>query len=94
MVMTSYGAKWEGSNIRVEVFFRKEKGDDKAYEKLGNSIFLSGEHSKQTSETYIHEMQLGTTAATVGGDLKVDVELIGGTTFKLMGMAFCHLKQK
>ena len=27
-----------------------------------------------------------------GGDLKVHVELIGGSTFKIMGMAFCNLK--
>ena len=93
MVMTSYGAKWESSNIRVEAFSRKEGEGDKEYEKLGNSMEISGEHSKQTSETYVHEMQLGAAAAAVGGDLKVDVELIGGSTFKLMGMAFCHLKQ-
>ena len=93
MVMTSYGTKWESSNIRVEAFSRKEGEGDKEYDKLGNSMEISGEHSKQTSETYVHEMQLGAAAAAVGGDLKVDVELIGGSTFKLMGMAFCHLKQ-
>jgi len=94
MVMTSYGAKWEGSNIRVEVFFRKKGGGE--YEKL-RSMEISGEDTgKETSETYVHEMHLTgekSEGGTVGGDLKVDVELIGGSTFKIMGMAFCHLKQ-
>jgi len=100
MVMTSYSAKWESSKIRVEAFFRKKGGSDKEYEKLAKPMEISGEHNKQTSETYVHEMQLtggesekGTAVAAVGGDLKVDVELIGGSTFKLMGMAFCHLTQ-
>ena len=101
MAMTSYGVKWEGSRIRVTAFFRKESGGE--YEKLAEPMEISGEHSKETSETYVHEMDLvgdkdekGTVAVAaryvVKGDLKVHVELIGGSTFKIMGMAFCHLK--
>ena len=94
MVMTSYGAKWEGSRIRVTVFFRKESGGE--YEKLAEPMEISGEHNKETSETYIHEMDLmgdKVAAGDVGeGDIKVHVELIGGSTFKIMGMAFCHMK--
>ena len=98
MVMTSYGAKWEGSRIRVTAFFRKKSSGE--YEKLAGPMEISGEHNKQTSETYIHEMKVmgdesegGAMAVAngVGGDLKVHVELVGGTTFKIMGIAFCHL---
>lgn len=101
MVMTSYSAKWEGSRIRVTAFFRKKSSGE--YEKLAEPVEISGEHNKETSETYIHEMDLmgdknekGAVAVAAGdvgeGDLKVHVELIGGSTFKIMGMAFCYLK--
>jgi len=99
MVMKSYGAKWEGSRIRITAIRREASSG--GYEKLVEAMEISGEHNKKTSETYAHEMVLagakseeGSKMADEGGsgDLKVDVELIGGSTFKIMGMAFCRLK--
>lgn len=91
MIMRSYGEKWEGSNLRVEVW----SGNDRL---AGEDIV--GFHDKHTSETYNIKMRLGngeaeegagtsSAGAAVGSDLKITFELIGGTTFKISGMAIC-----
>lgn len=94
MVMKSYGEKWQGSKIRINASFRADTNGQ--YESLAEPMEISGEHDKQTSETYNYEMDLTIThpeGAAIGSDLKVDVELIGGTTFKIMGLAFCDIQQ-
>lgn len=94
MIMRSYGEKWEGSRLRVEVW---SGGTRMASEEI------VGSHNKKTSETYNIKMRLRDGAggdagekhvgngggAAVGSDLKITFELIGGTTFKISGMAIC-----
>eukprot|EP00581_Thalassiosira_minuscula_P005979 CAMPEP_0183735836 /NCGR_PEP_ID=MMETSP0737-20130205/47727_1 /TAXON_ID=385413 /ORGANISM="Thalassiosira miniscula, Strain CCMP1093" /LENGTH=767 /DNA_ID=CAMNT_0025969687 /DNA_START=103 /DNA_END=2406 /DNA_ORIENTATION=+ len=94
MIMRSYGEKWEGSTVKVEVW-----SDGTT---LLASESIVGFHDKKTSETYNIKMRLGSVSgddsdkqqkreegAVVGSDLKITFELVGGTTFKISGMAIC-----
>mmetsp|Transcript_44225 Transcript_44225/g.134659 ORF Transcript_44225/g.134659 Transcript_44225/m.134659 type:complete len:699 (-) Transcript_44225:20-2116(-) len=89
MVMKSYGEKWQGSKIRINASFRVDSNS--LYAPLAAPMDIKGEHGKKTSETYNHELDVtGTPTGVVpGGDLKIDVKLVGGTTAKIMGLAFC-----
>lgn len=85
MVMRSYGPKWEGSKVRVEV--RSKNGGVLKTEEI------VGYHDKKTSETYNVKMDLtggnDNDGAKVGDDLEVSIELVEGATFKISGMAIC-----
>ena len=85
MIMRSYGEKWEGSKLKVQAW----SGD-----KLLASDEIIGFHDKNTSETYNIKMKLidkesASPGIPVGSDLKITFELVGGTTFKISGMAIC-----
>ena len=88
MVMKSYGEKWQGSKLKVDVW---------SGETLMATEEILGTHDKKTSETYNIKMRLGKQHAatqteegvSVGSDLRIVVELIGGTSFKISGMAIC-----
>ena len=78
MIMRSYGEKWEGSKLKLEIWSK---------ETLVKSDEIVGFHDKKTSETYNIKIKIG--EIPVGNDLKINFELIGGTTFKITGMAIC-----
>ena len=80
MIMRSYGEKWEGSMLRVEV----SSGD-----KIMAKQDIEGTHNKKTSETYNIKMKLEGDGVAVGSDVKITFELVGGATFKISGMAIC-----
>ena len=80
MIMRSYGEKWEGSMLRVEV-----SSNDKIMAKQD----IEGTHNKKTSETYNIKMKLEGDGVAVGSDVKITFELVGGSTFKISGMAIC-----
>ena len=94
MIMRSYGDKWEGSKLKVEIWSKN---------KLMASDEIVGFHNKKTSETYNVKMKIGdvrfssheqTDVMTskeipIGSDLKIIFELVGGNTFKILGMAIC-----
>ena len=80
MIMRSYGPKWVGSKLKVDVW-------------SGSTLMASEEivgfHDKKTSETYNIKMRLEGEGVVVGNDLKITVELTGGSTYKISGMAIC-----
>jgi len=80
MIMRSYGEKWAGSTLNVQVY-------------SGDALFASedivGFHDKHTSETYNIKMELDGDGVTVGSDLTIKFQLTGGSTFKISGMAIC-----
>jgi len=94
-VMTSYGKKWEGSMIHVDSFVIKSGSQEikeiKTYP--SGSMDIVGYHERNTSETLSHKVELGNGTdgewAKVGDTLRVEVQLVGGRTFKIMGMLFC-----
>jgi len=85
IVMQSYGEKWANSKIVVKasVFRNGEQAAEQSME-------MEGFHAKQTSESFNYKMDLGENKALEGDELVVDVNMAGGTTFKIMGMMFCR----
>ena len=49
---------------------------------------MIGYHDKKTSETYNIKMKL-TREVKAGEDVRIQLELVGGSTFKISGMAVC-----
>ncbi len=87
MVMTSYGEKWEGSKVRVDAYIdRFGKGNSKEPIK---TMHIVGFHDRHTSETYNYKLDLEDGTALSKDVLRVRITLIGGSTFKFMGMAIC-----
>ncbi|KAL3822186.1 hypothetical protein ACHAXA_008202 [Cyclostephanos tholiformis] len=93
MIMRSYGERWEGSMLNVEVW---------SGETLLARKDIEGYHDKKTSETYNIKMRLDDVGvdggespkgsergAVVGSDLRIEFKLVGGSTFKISGMAIC-----
>jgi len=87
VVMKSYGEKWAGSKIEVKVSILR---DGKHEAPVKQSMEIEGFHSKNTSESFIHYIDLDEHSTMKGDELTVDVKLVGGTTFKIMGMMFCN----
>ena len=90
--MKSYGEKWDGSRIRFSVEARPgntndESKDGSGFVSVRDPDELVGYHGKNTSETYTHRIKLDGIGA--GKDVLIGLELIGGTTFKMMGIALC-----
>jgi len=88
VVMQSYGDKWAGSKIEVRAsVFKDGDGQQAAVEQ---SLEIEGFHDSQTSESFNFALDLGEDRAVEGDSLVIDVKLVGGSTFKIMGMMFCR----
>ncbi|EJK56148.1 hypothetical protein THAOC_24019, partial [Thalassiosira oceanica] len=77
--MRSYGEKWSDSRLKVDVY----AGDE-----LLKTEEVVGYHDKKTSETYNIKMKLAR-GVKAGEDVRIQLELVGGSTFKISGMAVC-----
>lgn len=94
--MKSYGAKWARSETRVQILRKQSSPQntgesvaaDANWDQLEERSIL-GYHNKETSETYTESFELSTDPIDAGASLKVKLVLMGGTTFKIMGVAFC-----
>lgn len=84
MFMKSYGEKWAESKIKVDAFVIRngQEGEHQEAE-------IEGFHMKNTSEVYTTKVKLDDKGALKGNKLHVNIQLVGGSTFKLMGMMFC-----
>eukprot|EP01083_Nonionella_stella_P214970 774141_1 len=97
MVMTSYGEKWDGSKVLVEAFVDVDvnkkgdgDGDGQPIAEPRATMEIAGQHAKETSETYNYKLVFEDgLEAQVDNTLRIRVKLVGGSTFKFMGMAFC-----
>jgi hypothetical protein len=95
IAMKSYGEKWDGSKVRVEMFIDRKGYDQqttgvtRSLEPL-RTLDIEGFHSKKTSESYDYKVDLGDERVLVGDTLRVSIKLIGGNTSKIMGMLFCR----
>eukprot|EP00588_Corethron_pennatum_P026147 CAMPEP_0194322112 /NCGR_PEP_ID=MMETSP0171-20130528/18296_1 /TAXON_ID=218684 /ORGANISM="Corethron pennatum, Strain L29A3" /LENGTH=780 /DNA_ID=CAMNT_0039080285 /DNA_START=160 /DNA_END=2502 /DNA_ORIENTATION=- len=82
LVMTSYGERWEGSTARVRVWAGEGGGPVTVAE-------LRGFHRSETSVSRWHRIPLERDGVPVGNDVSVEFALVGGSTFKITGMALC-----
>uniref|UniRef100_A0A7R9WYC2 Uncharacterized protein n=1 Tax=Craspedostauros australis TaxID=1486917 RepID=A0A7R9WYC2_9STRA len=71
--MKSYGPKWQNSHVDVVVDGNAPRA-------------LVGYHAKNTSEMYTESVPVHIPA---NQPFRIQCKLVGGTTFKLMGMAVC-----
>jgi hypothetical protein len=89
--MKSYGPKWQGSRLRVHTWLYNDSTDSNSngidWEEL-NVKEMVGFHDKNTSEMYTEAIEL-TKPIERGTSLRLGAELVGGTMFKLMGLAVC-----
>lgn len=88
MVMKSYGEKWKDSKVRIEAYV--DRSGESPSHTPAKTLEISGIHDRHTSETYNHYLDLGSQEATSQDSLRIKFVLIGGNTFKFMGMAFCN----
>lgn len=82
--LKSYGEKWKDSKVAIEV--QTSRGDSN-WTPLIPSTELLGTHAKNTSEMYTEEMTFA--PIPPNQKLQLNIELVGGSTFKLMGLAIC-----
>lgn len=80
--MKSYGEKWDFSEVSVSI----EKQMNQKWHEVVSPIQLFGHHNKTTSEMYSETIRFEPTASR---RLRVSIILIGGLTFKVMGIAAC-----
>eukprot|EP00536_Pseudo-nitzschia_multiseries_P006438 jgi/Psemu1/304114/fgenesh1_kg.136_\ len=84
--MKSYGTKWENSELEVTIWSAPSSPDQQPV--LIRKCNMLGTHDKQTSEVYTEEIVLSTPLSE-NQKLQLEVKLVGGTTFKIMGLAVC-----
>jgi hypothetical protein len=81
--MRSFGVKWEGSLAKVHVM----SNVGKEWRELATKE-MSGFHEKGNSQTYAHTIPL-IQAVAAGASLRIRIAMVGGSTFKVMGLAVC-----
>ena len=86
MTMKSYSTWWKGAELKVTV--RITRSDETQSEE---SFSISGYHETQTSIHIPHKFQLPGGGAKKGDTIFLDAELVGGSLFKINGMALCAM---
>ncbi len=82
--LRSYGEKWADSNARFTV----SKIDGNNNDEVLSTCEIAGVSEDQHSLTLSQELQLSHTVQK-GNSLRMKVDLIGGNTFKIMGLMIC-----
>lgn len=78
--MKSYGAKWKSSEVETKVWSSNNEVLEERH--------MFGTHNKTTSEMYTEEIIL-TKPVDAGESFQIEIKLVGGETFKIMGLAVC-----
>ena len=89
--LKSYGEKWMKSRAQVSICFAAAQswaGAD-GWTPVA-SMELLGSHAKNTSEMYTQELSFREQTAAANQTIRVAFKLIGGITFKTMGLAICR----
>lgn len=81
--MKSYGEQWENSELSIRILSDEGKEQSPLEERN-----ILGTHSKKTSEMYTEEIILAN-PVDAGEKIQLDATLVGGKTFKIMGLAVC-----
>lgn len=80
--MKSYGTKWQNSELEAKVW------SVQTTQTLLEERNMFGTHNKNTSEMYTEEMILSK-PVDAGEKIRVEINLVGGEMFKIMGLAVC-----
>ena len=82
--LRSYGKAWKGSEVLITVRRKREL----TYWTKTATKQLFGIHNSKTSITYESEIRFPD-EIEIGSDAQVEIQLTGGTTFKIVGMMMC-----
>mmetsp|Transcript_6907 Transcript_6907/g.15171 ORF Transcript_6907/g.15171 Transcript_6907/m.15171 type:complete len:441 (-) Transcript_6907:184-1506(-) len=82
--LRSYGEKWDESNARFTV----STIDGNNHDKVMSTYDIAGFSEDRHSLTLSQELKLSGTIGK-GKSLRIKVDLIGGSTFKIMGLMIC-----
>jgi hypothetical protein len=81
----SYSDKWAGSNARFTV--RVESPAKMMHE---TQFDVDGYHQMKSSISHLFQHDLKDNMAAIGSNITVTIDLIGGTTYKIIGMMLCE----
>jgi hypothetical protein len=84
--MKSYGTKWQNSELEIKIW--SVPSTDQQDQILLEQRNMSGTHNKETSEMYTEEIVLSK-PVDAGEKMQLEFKLVGGETFKIMGLAVC-----
>jgi hypothetical protein len=92
--LKSYGPKWAGSRLKIEVEVESPGAATTRFPRTAK-YFVDGHHDKRTSVSYPHRFRLPAGedtggAAKAGDDIRARFTLVGGTEFKISGLAVCQ----
>jgi len=83
--LRSYGEKWKDS--RAKFTLRAVKAGTAFLEK---TFTLEGSHNSNTSIAYQHELDLGEESIPPNVRVELNIQMIGGTSFKIIGLTMCN----
>lgn len=86
--MHSYGPKWKDSQLQLVIQKKTDKGSMPRLLLVTSELY--GFHRTETSIYFSYEIELKNGQAIEPGEiLRMHFRLVGGTTFKILGLAFC-----
>jgi hypothetical protein len=98
--LKSYGKEWAGSKIKIEVEVESPLGGGSTSRPPRTAeYYVDGHHNKSISVAYPHRFRLpgeegkGSTSvgAKAGDTIRARFTNVGGTQFKISGLAVCEL---
>jgi len=87
ITLKSYGEKWEGSKANFTIQAR-HASDKSPYEPI-LSFEIEGVHDSHSSISYTHVYNFPK-SIPAGSNIRILVDLVGGSTFKITGMMVCN----
>ncbi|GFH46360.1 hypothetical protein CTEN210_02834 [Chaetoceros tenuissimus] len=94
--LVSYGDKWENSKVRVILSATTETKETSTAKDDGMKVIakdeISGVHNMPYSLTLPHTITLYN-AIPRGSRIKIQMNLVGGSTYKILGLSFCSTEE-
>lgn len=91
MAMKSYGDRWANSHVLVQAFEFQQNNETMGHSPLPvASMDIPGFHSSETSVSYKYSIPINIEDATRSSNgIGLTMELVGGSTAKIMGLSVC-----
>jgi hypothetical protein len=86
--MTSYGPAWIGSKLKIKMTINHPSNSTMLPDVSKDEI--DGFHEVRTSVHFPHKFELPGNGASVGDNVILEAKLVGGSKFKINGIALCR----
>ena len=87
LYMKSYGERWKDSTLRVSTLVQTTNST-KLWRDIAPRRIEGKPFQEYASESYSLEKKLDANIH-IGDNLRIELELVNGTTFKIMGLTIC-----